>query len=52
MENLIIDIMFESPDQKELKKIVINRDVVKNKSKPMLLFTNKENNQKIAVNKS
>ena len=52
MENLLIDLMFESPDQKELKKIIINSDVVKNKSKPMLLFTNKENNQKIAVNKS
>ena len=29
MENLLIDLMFESPDQKELKKIVINSEVVK-----------------------
>jgi len=52
MEELLIDLMFESPDQKELKKIVINNDVVTKKSQPIFLFTNKENNQKIAVNKS
>ena len=52
MENLLIDLMFESPDQKELKKIVINSEVVKKMSQPILLFANKENNQKLAVNKS
>ena len=52
MEELLIDLMFESPDQKELKKIVINNDVVTKKSQPICLFTNRENNQKIAVNKS
>ena len=52
MENLLIDLMFESPDQKELKKIVINSEVVKKMSQPILLFANKDNNQKLAVNKS
>ena len=47
MEELLVDLMFDSPDQKELKRIVINNDVVAKKSKPILLFTNKENNQKI-----
>ena len=52
MENLLIDLMFESPDQKQLKKIVINSEVVKKMSQPILLFANKDNNQKLAVNKS
>ena len=52
MENLLIDLMFESPDQKELKKIVINSEAVKKMSQPILLFANKDNNQKLAVNKS
>ena len=52
MENLLLDLMFESPDQKELKKIIINRDVVTKKVQPITLLTNKENNQKLAVNKS
>ena len=47
MEELLVDLMFDSPDQKELKRIVINNDVVVQKSKPLLLFSNKENNQKI-----
>ena len=47
MEELLVDLMFDSPDQKELKRIVINNDVVARKSKPILLFSNKENNQKI-----
>ena len=52
MENLLLDLMFESPNQKELKKVVINCEVVKKMSQPILLFTNKENSQKLAANKS
>ena len=52
MEDLLVDLMYETPDQTELKKIVINRDVLIKKTKPMLLFTHKDNNRKIAVNKS
>ena len=52
MEDLLVDLMYETPDQTDLKKIIINRDVLIKKTKPMLLFTHKDNNRKIAVNKS
>ena len=52
IENLLIDLMFETPDLKDLKKIIINSEVVINKSKPILLFSNKLNNGKLSVNKS
>ena len=52
MEDLLVDLMYETPDQTELKKIIINRDVLIKKTKPKLLFTHKDNNRKIAVNKS
>ena len=51
MEDLFVDLMYESPDQKDLNKIVINSDVVTKKTEPMLLYSPK-NNEKIAVNKS
>ena len=51
MENLLVDLMYESPDKKDLKKIVINKEVVKDKKNPILMFSSKEN-QKIAINKS
>ena len=51
MENLLLDLMYDTPDQKDLKKIVLNGDVVTKKNKPLLMFSNKDN-QKIAVNKS
>ena len=51
MENLLVDSMFESPDLKDLKKIVINKDVVSKKTDPIMMFASK-NSQKIAVNKS
>ena len=52
MEDLLLDLMYETPDQTELKKIIINRNVLIKKTAPMLLFTHKDNNRKIAVNKS
>ena len=51
MENLLVDLMYESPDQKDLTKIIINKEVVKKKVKPILMYSDK-NNQKIAVNKT
>ena len=51
MEDLFVDLMYESPDQKDLNKIVINSDVVTKKIEPMLVFSPK-GNEKIAVNKS
>tara|TARA_B100000686_G_scaffold324102_1_gene379487 strand:+ start:1929 stop:3191 length:1263 start_codon:yes stop_codon:yes gene_type:complete len=52
IEELLIDLMYESPDQKDLEKIVINAEVVQNKSKPILIFSNKQNNQKILATKT
>ena len=51
MEELLLDLMYNAPDQKDLKKIIINSEVVKKKIKPMMLFSGKDN-QKIIVNKS
>ena len=44
--------MYSAPDIKDLYKIVINKDVVSNKSEPILIFSNKQNNQKILANNS
>ena len=52
IEKLLIDLMFDSPDKKDLEKIVINSDVVSNKSDPILIYSNKLTNQKILANKS
>jgi len=51
MEELLVDLMYEAPDQTNLKKIIINNQVVKKKNKPMLMFAGKDS-EKIAVNKS
>ena len=52
IEDLLIDLMYDSPDQKDLEKIIISADVVKKGSKPILIFSNKQNNQKILATKS
>ena len=52
LENLLSDLMFKSPDYKDLEKIIINKDVVKKLSDPILIYNNKNTNQKILVNKS
>ena len=52
IEDLLIDLMYDSPDQKDLEKIVISADVVKKSSKPILIYSNKKNNQKILATKS
>ena len=52
IENLLIDLMFSSPDKKDLEKIVINKDVVLEKSEPIMIYSNKQTNQKILANKS
>jgi ATP-dependent protease Clp ATPase subunit len=45
--------MFEAPDKKDLESIIINKDTVLKKSDPILIYSNKQqNNQKILANKS
>ena len=38
MEDLFVDLMYESPDQKDLNKIVINKDVVTKKLSQCFYF--------------
>ena len=52
IEKLLIDLMFHAPEIKDLEKIVINRDVVLEKSEPLMIYSNKQTNQKILANKS
>ena len=44
--------MFDVPDKKNLESVVINRDTVLEKSQPILIYSNKQTNQKILANKS
>ena len=53
IEKLLIDLMYEAPDKKNLESIIINKDTVLQKSEPILIYSNKQqNNQKILANKS
>tara|TARA_B100001057_G_scaffold459467_1_gene509642 strand:- start:2868 stop:4130 length:1263 start_codon:yes stop_codon:yes gene_type:complete len=52
IENTLMELMYTSPDIKDLDKIIINKDVVSKKSDPILIFSNKQNNQKILANNS
>ena len=52
LETLLMDLMFKSPDYKDLEKIILNKDVVNKSKEPMLIYNNKNSNQKILVNKS
>lgn len=50
LENLLKDLMFEMPDLKDLKKVVINNDVVLKKTPPLLMFSNRDSSQKLKIN--
>ena len=52
LENLLTELMFETPDYKDLEKIIINKDVVKKNSDPIMIYNNKNTSQKILVNKA
>ena len=52
IENTLMELMYSSPDQKDLYKIIINKDVILNKSEPLLIYSNKNNTQKILANNS
>ena len=52
IEDSLMDLMYKVPDQKDLYKVVINKDVIKQKSDPILIYSNKENNQKLMSNNS
>ena len=52
IEKLLIDLMFETPDKKNLESVVLSSDTVLKKSDPILIYSNKQTNQKILANKS
>ena len=52
LETLLIDLMFKSPDYKDLEKVLVNKDVVNRSAEPIMIYNNKNTNQKILVNKS
>ena len=53
IENMMLEIMFTIPDHKNLKKVIINKDVVLKKAKPIIEYQKKkdfeeDNNEKTA----
>ena len=46
-ENILMDLMYNSPDTKDLDKILIDSDVILNKKEPILIYSNKQNNKRI-----
>ena len=52
LETLLMDLMFKTPDYKDLDKILVNKDVVNRRAEPIMIYNNKNTNQKILVNKS
>ncbi len=52
IEDSLMDLMYKVPEEKDLYKVVINKDVIAKKSDPILIYSNKENNQKLMSNNS
>ncbi len=52
IEDSLMDLMYKVPDQKNLYKVVINKEVIAKKSDPILIYSNKENSQKLMSNNS
>jgi len=41
LENVLLDIMFELPSQTNISEVIINKDVIDGKTKPLLIYTKK-----------
>ena len=52
IEDSLMDLMYKVPDQKNLYKVVINKDVIAKKTDPILIYSNKVNSQKLMTNNS
>ncbi len=52
IEESLMDLMYKVPDQKNLYKVVINKEVIAKKSDPILIYSNKENSKKLMSNNS
>jgi ATP-dependent Clp protease ATP-binding subunit ClpX len=46
LENLLLDLMYELPSMKNVSKIIIDKDVVENDKKPLILFHSKKSQKK------
>ncbi|MFN7710180.1 MAG: ATP-dependent Clp protease ATP-binding subunit ClpX [Holosporales bacterium] len=42
MEDILLDMMFDLPGNREISEVVINREVVDGKAKPLLIYTEKD----------
>jgi ATP-dependent Clp protease ATP-binding subunit ClpX len=42
MEDIMIDVMYDTPSLKKLKECIVNEDVVNKKGKPILIFENEK----------
>ncbi len=52
IEDSLMDLMYKVPDQKDLYKVLINKDVIAKKTDPILIYSNKENSEKLMSNNS
>jgi len=52
IEDSLMDLMYNVPDEKDLYKVVINKDVIEKKCDPILIYSNKMNSQKLISNNS
>ena len=52
IEDALMDLMYKVPDQKDLYKVVISKEVISEKSEPILIYSSKVNNQKLMSNNS
>ena len=52
IEDSLMDLMYILPDQKDLYKVVINKEVILKKTEPILIYSSKENSQKLTSNNS
>jgi ATP-dependent protease Clp, ATPase subunit len=52
IEDSRMDLMYRVPEQKNLYKAVINKEVISKKSEPILIYSSKEKNQKLRSNNS
>ena len=42
VENIMLDIMYEIPNKKDIRKCIITKDVVENGAEPLFLMTDKK----------
>ena len=46
LENMLLDTMFEAPDEENLEEILVNEDTVKENKKPVFVYADKKDSKK------